>query len=153
MVESFDLLGPRRYSFLLRAFFHRLCRYIPNEVKPWRPKTRSVPAVKAVGRRNVVVLAIESTVFRSAKYFFRLWICLIFAPVFLPWLTVFPTVSLLEHTAAKRELLSPGSQMKNPPMITLFAVVLIIPLSSSIASEVSCNALFISHMDTQSSLF
>ena len=59
-------------------------------MKPWRSKTRSVPAVKAVDRRNVVVLAIESTVFRSAKYFFSIMDKFDFRPRFSPVINSVP---------------------------------------------------------------
>lgn len=53
-------------------------------MKPWSPKTRSVPAVKAVGRRNETVFALESTVFRSAKYYFTIMDNINFRPCFSP---------------------------------------------------------------------
>ena len=59
-------------------------------MEPRRPKTRSVPAVKAVGRRNAVVLAIESTAFRSAKYFFLIMEGFDFRPRFSPVIKSIP---------------------------------------------------------------
>lgn len=53
-------------------------------MKPRSPKTRSVPAVKAVGRRNETVFALESTVFRSAKYYFLIMDYFDFRPRFSP---------------------------------------------------------------------
>ena len=59
---AFSLLG----AFILKLT--EFIRHTAREVEPWSSKTRSVPAVKAVERRNGTVFALESTVFRSAKY-------------------------------------------------------------------------------------
>lgn len=53
-------------------------------MKPWSSKTRSVPAVKAVERRNETVFALESTVFRSANYRFLIMDYFDFRPRFSP---------------------------------------------------------------------
>lgn len=45
---------------------------------------RSIPAVKAVERRNETVFALESTVFRSAKYYFLIMDYFDFRPTFSP---------------------------------------------------------------------
>lgn len=53
-------------------------------MEPWSSKTRSVPAVEAVERRNETVFALESTAFRSAKYYFTIMDALEFRPCFSP---------------------------------------------------------------------
>ena len=45
---------------------------------------RSIPAVKAVERRNETVFALESTVFRSAEYYFLIMDYFDFRPRFSP---------------------------------------------------------------------
>ena len=72
MEESSNHETPGRVRSPLGVFTLRLTgfiRYIGCEVKPWSSKTRSVPAVEAVERRNETVFALESTAFRSAKYY------------------------------------------------------------------------------------
>lgn len=59
-------------------------------MKPWSSKTRSVPAVKAVERRNETVFALESTVFRSAKYYFLIMDYFDFRPRFSPTIDSIP---------------------------------------------------------------
>ena len=78
---------PGEFFSPLGVFVRRLTgfiRYIPCEVKPWSSKTRSVPAVKAVERRNETVFALESTVFRSAKYYSTIMDMFDFRPRFSP---------------------------------------------------------------------
>lgn len=60
------------------------------EVEPWSSKTRSVPAVKAVERRNETVFALESTVFRSAKYYSTIMDIFDFRPRFSPVINSIP---------------------------------------------------------------
>jgi len=64
--------------------FTELVRYTHCEAEPWSSKTRSVPAVKAVERRSGAVLALEGTVFRSAKYYFSIMDYFDFRPRFSP---------------------------------------------------------------------
>lgn len=92
MEEFFDCEVPGRI-FPLGIFACELTgfiRYKAREVKPWSSKTRSVPAVKAVERRNETVLALESTVFRSAKYSFSIMDVFDFRPRFSPVINSIP---------------------------------------------------------------
>lgn len=59
-------------------------------MEPWSSKTRSVPAVKAVERRNETVFALESTVFRSAKYYSLIMDMFDFRPRFSPVIDSIP---------------------------------------------------------------
>lgn len=73
MEKFFEYESPGRVFSPPGVFVLKLTefiRYIDRVVEPWSAKTRSVPAVEAVARRNETVFALESTVFRSAKYYF-----------------------------------------------------------------------------------
>ena len=82
--ESFPPLGV--FAFKLTEFI----RYIVRGVKPRSSKTRSVPAVEAVERRNETVFALESTVFRSAKYYSLIMDIFDFRPRFSPVIDSIP---------------------------------------------------------------
>lgn len=93
MVRFFDYEALGRVFPLLRVFILELTefiRYIDREVEPWSSKTRSVPAVKAVERRNETVFALESTVFRSVKYCFLIMDYFDFRPRFSPVVNSIP---------------------------------------------------------------
>lgn len=80
-------------------------RYIPRGVKPWSSKTRSVPAVKAVERRNVTVFAFESTVFRSAKYYFLIMDYFDSRPRFSPTINSIPYRYSIGTYCGKRRII------------------------------------------------
>lgn len=93
MEEFFDSDAPGRGFLFLGVFARRLTgfiRYIDRGVEPWSSKTRSVPAVKAVERRNETVFALESTVFRSAKYYSVIMDMFDFRPRFSPVINSIP---------------------------------------------------------------
>lgn len=93
MEEFFNCEVPGRVFSPLGAFVRRLTgfiRYIERGVEPWSSKTRSVPAVKAVERRNETVFVLESTAFRSAKYYFTIMDKFDFRPRFSPVINSVP---------------------------------------------------------------
>ena len=93
MEEFFNCEAPGRVFSPLGVFARRLTgfiRYIVCEVEPWSSKTRSVPAVKAVERRNETVFALESTAFRSAKYYSTIMDKFDFRPRFSPVIDSIP---------------------------------------------------------------
>ena len=93
MEEFFNCDSPGRGFLSLGVFVYKLTgfiRYIECGVKPWSSKTRSVPAVKAVERRNETVFALESTVFRSAKYYSTIMDMFDFRPRFSPLIDSIP---------------------------------------------------------------
>jgi hypothetical protein len=65
----------------------------------------------------------------------------------------FLCVILLALIAVEGELLSLGLLTNRPQMIILFVVAALTPMFGLIALKVFFNALFLSHMDTKSSLF
>jgi len=82
-------------------------RYIVCEVKPWSSKTRSVPAVKAVERRNETVFALESTVFRSAEYYCMIMDTFDFRPRFSPVIDSIPyRFSVAAYRGRKRVVIA-----------------------------------------------
>jgi len=82
-------------------------RYIGCVVKPWSSKTRSVPAVKAVERRNETVFALESTVFRSANYYCLIMDIFDFRPRFSPVIDSIPyRFSVAAYRGRKRVVIA-----------------------------------------------
>lgn len=93
MEEFSDREASGRGFLSLEVFVRKLTefiRYIVRGVKPWSSKTRSVPAVKAVERRNETVFALESTAFRSAKFYFTIMDNFDFRPRFSPVINSIP---------------------------------------------------------------
>jgi hypothetical protein len=71
------------------------------------------PSRKAVGRRNVVVLALESTVFRSAKYYSLIMDMFDFRPRFSPVVNSIPyRFSIGAYRGRKRVVIAWFSEEK-----------------------------------------
>ena len=110
MEEFFEREAPGRVFSPLGVFARRLTgfiRYKECEVEPWSSKTRSVPAVEAVERRNGTVFVLESTAFRSAKCYSMIMDKFDFRPRFSPVIDSIPyRFSVAAYRGKKRVVIA-----------------------------------------------